>query len=68
MTATDNDGSTSLHLAARWGHTEIAQALLEAGAEVNATVTDGDYKGWTPRQLAKNDAIRSELQEAGATK
>ena len=57
-------GWTPLHFAAQAGKLETVQALLEAGAYVNATTNSGG----TPLYYARNNAIRSELQEAGATK
>jgi ankyrin repeat protein len=42
--------ATALHAAARRGHVEIAQALLESGAAVDAR----DRKGHTPLQRAIN--------------
>ena len=42
--------TTALHMAARRGHVEIAQALLDSGAKVNAR----DRKGDTPLQRAIN--------------
>ena len=42
--------ATALHMAARRGHTEIARALLDCGAAVNAR----DRKGDTPLQRAIN--------------
>ena len=39
VNATDKDGYTPLHWAALRGHTEIVQALLEAGADVNNSDT-----------------------------
>jgi hemoglobin len=42
--------ATALHMAARRGHVEIARALLDSGAAVNAR----DRKGDTPRQRAIN--------------
>ena len=50
--ATNKYGFTPLHLATEYGHTEVANALLEAGAEVNATITDGFGKGCTPLHVA----------------
>ena len=41
---------TALHMAARQGHVEIARALLDSGAAVNAR----DRKGDTPLQRALN--------------
>ena len=41
---------TALHLAARRGNTEVAQALLDCGADINAQ----DATGVTPLQRAKN--------------
>jgi len=41
---------TALHLAARRGNTEVAQALLDCGADMNAQDATGD----TPLQRAKN--------------
>ena len=39
------NGSTSLHIAANNGHTEVAKALLEANADVKA-VTKVRSGGW----------------------
>ena len=50
--ATNEYGFTPLHLATEYGHTEVANALLEAGAEVNATITDGFGQGSTPLHVA----------------
>ena len=49
--AKDEDGWTPLHWAARWGHTEVAQALLEAGADVNAK----NELGQTPLDMAAEE-------------
>ena len=67
--ATNKYGFTPLHLAAEYGEKESALLLLEAGAEVNATVTAGLYKGCTPLHLAtkygRTDIVEALLQ-AGA--
>ncbi|HEV3122328.1 MAG TPA: ankyrin repeat domain-containing protein [Isosphaeraceae bacterium] len=41
-------GYTPLHWAARFGHTDLANALIRRGANVNADAGDG----WTPLHLA----------------
>lgn len=46
----DSKKCTALHMAARRGHTEIAQALLECGADINVRDRAGD----TPLRRAKN--------------
>ena len=38
----DNDGKTPLHLAAVYGHKDVAELLLANKAEVNAKDNDGD--------------------------
>jgi truncated hemoglobin YjbI len=56
--------ATALHMAARRGHVEIARALLDAGAAVNAR----DRKGDTPLQRAINcrkDGVSQLLRERG---
>jgi ankyrin repeat protein len=58
-------GATALHMAARRGHVEIARALLDAGAAVNAR----DRKGDTPLQRAikcRKNAVARLLRERGA--
>ena len=37
-------GLSPLHLAAKGGHVDVARALLDAGADINAR----DVRGWTP--------------------
>ena len=57
--------ATALHMAARRGHVEIARALLDFGAAVNAR----DRKGDTPLQRAINcrkNGVSQLLQERGA--
>ena len=46
----DSKGCTALHMAARRGNTEVAEALLDCGADINAR----DKAGVTPLQRAKN--------------
>ena len=48
MNARNNNGETPLHWAAQEGHTEIARALITAGAKVNLA----DNYGRTPLNLA----------------
>lgn len=59
--------ATALHMAARWGHVEVARALLDFGAATEAR----DSKGDTPLQRAIN-CRRSEvaqlLTECGAVR
>jgi hypothetical protein len=46
----DSKRCTALHMAARRGNTEVAEALLDCGADINAR----DSAGVTPLQRAKN--------------
>jgi hemoglobin len=57
--------ATALHMAARRGHVEIARALLDSGAALNAR----DRKGDTPLQRAINcrkNGVSQLLRERGA--
>jgi len=57
--------ATALHMAARRGHVEIARALLDSGAAVNAR----NHKGDTPLQRAiscRKDEVSQLLLERGA--
>ena len=47
-------GGTALGHAARHGHKEIAELLVENGADVNAEITSGNYRGNTPLDWTKN--------------
>lgn len=47
-TATDRDGSTALHVAAKWGRDSICTALISEGADLDAE----DDKGDTPLHAA----------------
>jgi len=61
------DGMTAVHWAAQSGHVAILKALLDAGAQVNATTRIGDY---TPLHLASsqaNSALVEALLESGAS-
>jgi uncharacterized protein len=44
VNAADSEGFTALHMAGRFGHLQLAEALLERGAAVDAT----DTSGFTP--------------------
>jgi len=59
--ALDKDGTTSLHWAARNGHAEIINTLLENGA--NAFLKDKNDK--TPRDLSSNYSIKRLLDRSG---
>ena len=50
VSAQDGDGSTALHLASRYGHTDLARMLVERGADVSAQKKDG----WTALHLASS--------------
>ena len=65
MNLANNDRWTPLHFAATYGRTDIAQALITAGADVNAK----DEFGYTPLHLAARDGqveIAQALITAGA--
>ncbi len=63
--APDNNGCTPLHWAILSRATEPVKALIDAGAKVDAPVTDGEFKGCTPRDLTNNNAIKALLRNAG---
>ena len=49
VNAQDNDIRwTPLHVAAAFGHKEIAELLIAKGADVNAKRESGDFEGETP--------------------
>ncbi|HKE58895.1 MAG TPA: ankyrin repeat domain-containing protein [Pyrinomonadaceae bacterium] len=60
--ARDTDGSTPLHCATWKGHPEVVRALLEAGADVNAT-NQNEHWGTTPLHAAAhaNQAVIAQL-------
>ena len=55
----NNHGETPLHIAAREGHIDIAELLINKGADINAK---NNY-GKTPFDCAKNEEIRQLLKE-----
>jgi ankyrin repeat protein len=57
------DGGTALMAASAQGHLDVVQALLENGADVNAKASDST----TALSVAKDDAVKAVLTEAGAT-
>ena len=44
----DHFARTPLSAAAYFGHKEVVRLLISKGADVNTTVTSGDFKGETP--------------------
>ncbi len=60
----DADGNQALHIAARWGRTEVVTILVQAGADVNAVGANG----WTPLHFSarSNPEICRFLLEHGA--
>eukprot|EP01051_Picozoa_sp_SAG22_P000840 SAG22_NODE_27_length_29018_cov_465.809646_23_plen_313_part_00 len=51
--APNENGNTPLWLAAGNGQAAVAELLLAAGADRTKEITSGDYKGYTPAQIAK---------------
>ena len=51
INARDTDGSTPLHCATWKGHTEAAECLIKAGADVNAE-NENEHWGTTPLHAA----------------
>lgn len=63
----DQDGETPLHFAAWYGHAEVAELLIDNGADLNAT---GETYGGTPLQWARqkgNVEIVRMLEEAACS-
>jgi len=50
--AKSDNGRTPLHTAVSNDHKEIAELLIEKGADVNAKLTEGNFKGDTPLDRA----------------
>ncbi|MFC1781833.1 ankyrin repeat domain-containing protein [Planctomycetota bacterium] len=61
-TKTGSQGQMPLHLAIQWGNTEIAELLIDSGADVSATNT----RGLTPLHLAGSKEIAELLIAKGA--
>ena len=65
------DGTTPLHNAAVYGHTEVAELLIANGANMNAIIASGRNQGKTPLDLAiwrkKNEAADLLRQHGGRT-
>ena len=65
------DGTTPLHNAAVYGHTEVAELLIANGANMNAIIVSGRNQGKTPLDLAiwrkKNEAADLLRQHGGRT-
>lgn len=53
-------GDTALHLAAKWGFSEIVETLLEYGVKTDLS----NRLGQTPLNVAHNSRIASQLQDA----
>ena len=67
VNASESDGMTALHWAADAGHVEIAEILMYAGANLEATTRLGDY---TPLHLAARQGhglLLEALLEGGAS-
>ena len=58
LIARDSDGSNPLHCAAWKGHVEVVEALLDAGAEINAHNENGHW-GTTPLHAAAHGNQRA---------
>ena len=64
----DETGDTALHIAARFGHVECAQTLIECSHDLNLEIKEATY-GWTPLLLASVEGqlpVVELLVEAGA--
>lgn len=63
VSAANNRGETSLHLASRWGYAALVEKLVEAGADVNART---DVDGATPLHMALDSETIKYLVRRGA--
>ena len=66
LDSTDNDGLTPLAIAAQNAKTKAAQALLTAGADVNAPVAKGGYTPLMLASIAGSNELATTLIEHGA--
>ena len=57
--ARNEDGNTPLHWAARYGQTEIVQALITAGAEMDAMSKSGRTRFIAPLWMAIQRLLKS---------
>ena len=64
------DGTTALHLAALHAHPGVATLLLSRGANIAATIVQGERAGWQPLHCAaalrQNTPVCYTLLDAGA--
>ncbi len=69
MEQVDNDGTTALHQAAKFGHTDMMKVMIEKGADVNVTEDEPAESGNTPLHIActygKADIVQL-LEASGA--
>ena len=56
-----------MHQAAQFGHKEIAELLIAAGADVNAKILIGKFKGETPLDFAKKTTADLLRKHGGKT-
>jgi hypothetical protein len=61
VNARNNDGSTPLHWAAKWGNTKTAKLLGELGADPEAR----NNSGRTPLDSARGEKVKALLRNPG---